>query len=103
MGDDFRLRRRVIQFQDRCLHMTEQDMTMENNKGTQKKREDRHSRLGSRIAKKCQTKLRASRHCGSVRPFEVDEPSKNTYTTKAEKHFLWMVVLLRRLGTDSNY
>lgn len=43
MGDDFRLHRRVIQFQDRCLHVTEQDMTVENKKGTQKKRKDKHA------------------------------------------------------------
>ena len=98
MGDDFRLRRRVIQFQERCLHVTEQDTTVENNKGTQKKRENRHGRLGSQIAKKCQMKPHASRHCGSVRSFKVDELSKNTDTTEAEKRFLRMVVLLRRHG-----
>lgn len=99
MGDDFRLRRRVIQFQDRCLHVTEQDTTVGNNKGTQKKREDRHSRLGSQIAKKCQTKLHASRHCGSVQSFKVDELSKNTDATEAEECLLRMVVLLRRHRT----
>lgn len=43
MGDDFRLHHRVIQFQDSCLHVTEQDTTVENNKSTQKKRERRHA------------------------------------------------------------
>lgn len=98
MGDDFRLPCRVIQFQDRCLNMTEQDMTVENNKGTLKKREDKHSRLGYQIAKKCQTKPHASRHCSSVLSFKADELSKNTDTTEAEKHFLWVVALLRRHG-----
>jgi len=51
--------------------VTEQDMTVENNKGTQKKREDRHSRLGSQTAKKCQTKPHVSRHCGSVWSLKV--------------------------------
>lgn len=50
MGDDFRLHRRVIQFQDRCLHVTEQDMTVENNKGTQKKRQT--CSQGSQVGKK---------------------------------------------------
>lgn len=95
-GDDFRLRRRVIQFQDGCLHVTEQDTTVENNKGTQKKREDRHSRLGSQIAKKRQTKPHASRLCGSVQSFKVEELSKNTDATEAKKCFLQMVLLLRK-------
>lgn len=29
MGDDFRLHRRAIQFQDRCLHVTEQDTAVQ--------------------------------------------------------------------------
>lgn len=66
MGDDFRLRCRVIQFQARHVHVTKHDTTAESNKGTQKKREDRHSRLGSQIAQKCQTKLHAPRHGSSV-------------------------------------
>lgn len=46
--------------------MTEQDMTAENNKSTQKKREGRHAVRALKEQKKCQRKPHASRHCGSV-------------------------------------
>lgn len=64
MGDDSRLRHRVIQFQDRCLHVIERDMTVENNKCTQKKRKETQQ-AGLPNSKERQAKQHASR-CGSV-------------------------------------
>lgn len=82
MGDDFRLHRRVIQFQDK--HVTEQDTTVENNKGTQKKREDKHAVRALKQQKKRHRKPHASRHCGSVRSSKQMSYQKHRYYRSRE-------------------
>lgn len=87
MGDDFRLHRRVIQFQDRCLHATEQDMSVENNKGTQKKRERQTCSQGSQIAKKASKETACFKTLWLSTIMQADELSKTQTLQKQRNAF----------------